>query len=395
MIVTTPTAVPTTIAIEGRWSAVNLTTGSLEQEYNVLLIRERPYLYIPYMLLAVNQKGRITFTITNRSSSNLRVEVGGVVFFDGLDPVVWIGTEGTQSSESMTFAGKTQSYNPQVVNISANSMATVTTKDLFLYNAIKGIVKDGTAFIKIRIKDADTGTFLGEGGLKFVIVSVASDEPLRLGGPHIPTLDITHVSVVEGFFAPFVSNVYGALSSLLNKLGAQDVVNTLSRQFDANITGYVAVTSMNGRGERIPKLLVLFKEASPIAPIAVIIAVIAGLALAIGLIFAVGYLIQVQSTASIAQPVAASIKEKDEIVNKVLQDPNLTPEQKTELVTAIGDYYTKLADAVDKTTTAVRKTEPLPPIGGGGLDLGGILTPLVMILGLGVVVGLFSDLGKK
>ncbi|MEM2698527.1 MAG: hypothetical protein QXF17_04320 [Ignisphaera sp.] len=402
-------SLPSTIAITAYWEAIRIASGSRDQAYSVATIQESVRYYIPHMLLAINQYGRLTLTIQNNSATPITVEASAATFQDGLPTLAWLGTEpsggGSGSSSTtpvvLSYAEKSITLNPITVSISSGHAGTISTRQLVLYNAVEKKVKDAVAIVKLVLYAEGGGgggsrTKIGEATLKFVIVSVAEDEPHAIGGPYLPTNSLaTHISIVEGPAAPWITNIYGALSTLLNNLSTNNILNWLTSQFDAQILGFIAVTSRNGNGERLAKLLVFLKETSPIAPIAVIIAALAGLALVVGLIFAVGYLVQVQSIASIAQPIAASIRSKDEMVNQVLNDPNLTADQKASLINAITNYDQKLKELVDSTTTLVRSTEPLPPIQGPALNLAPLLMIMLFMPLTSMLLSSIADIGGE
>lgn len=385
------------LAVQLQWYTSNISTGEEKQRYNISIFTNNSVLHhIPYALLANNQKARIDISITNNSQTPLIVEAGAVVFQDGLPPLVLLGTESDTPSDSITYGEITQGYNPYPVSIGGGAArtATITTKDLVL--AREELVKDATIIFKFRIKDQTNNSTIAQFTAKFIAIAVAEDEPLANGGPYLPIADISsisHISIVEGFFAPFVNNVYQALSDLLNRLTMQNILAELSRRFGASIKGFVAVTSRNGRGERLPKLIIFLKEGSPIAPIAVIIAILAALALILGIIFTSGYLIQTLANLNISQAIQSTVTERNKLAETIVNDPNLTAEQKQQMLDAVQRYYDNVTANIDKTITTIRRTESgIGGIGGGGGVIGSLLTALPLLILLATTTPFFSTL---
>ena len=357
------------------WEAVNISTGTREQSYTISTFTEnRIYTNIPYIFLRNNQKGRLRIQITTQVP--LTIEIGAGIFQDELDPLLLIGIEG--NTDTITYAGRSISYNPFRLNVSTN--AEITSNDLLLANTVAGIVKDAQIIVKIRFKQQNTNNLLFETKIGFIALAVANDDPLGLSGPYIPTTDFTHIAVLEGFAAPFVSNIYQALSNALNYLTTPNVISFLNQRLDATITGYITYTAMNGKGDRVPKLLVFMRETSPIAPAIVIAAIIGGLLLVLGIIFTYAYLVKTQAELTVAQSIDKYLQDKTQLANKILNDPNLTPEQKTQTLNALNNYYSDISQNIDKVLTSIRSVQPIPTT----------TEPITGFLGLALMIPLIS-----
>lgn len=382
----------TWLGVQLQWYAINMSTGREQQRYNISVFTDKTVTqHIPYTLLAINQKGKIDVIIQQSTNATITVEAVAGVFQDGLDPLVWLGVEpsGTSQTITLSYAGKSLNIVPATATVAPNTPTTITTRDIVLYNSVRGIVKDATVIFKFRFKQGNN--VIGEANVRFTIVSVADNEPLAIGGPYMAASGATHISVVEGVFASFVLNAYSALSNLLNRLAQQDVLSMLTSRFDAQILGFVAVTAKNGRGETIPKLIVYLKEASPIAPIAVIIAILAGIALIFGIIFATGYMMQSMANLNISQAIQSAVTEQNKLASTIINDPNLTSEQKQQLLESLNNYYNRMTENIDRTITTIRNTEPLP-IAGIGTPILNMLAPLLVVGVMALMMNFFDDL---
>jgi hypothetical protein len=200
---------------------------------------------------------------------------------------------------------------------------------------------------------------------------------LTRGGPYVRRSG-THVIALEGTFAPFVSNVAGALTTLAN--GISSAIPQLNSIFDAQILETHVSTAVNSKGERIAKVTFIVKEQSPIAPLVVIIGAVGGLAAVAGIMFAIGYVQkvgveekEVEGLVRIIELLDRRLQEQQKTLELILQNPALTPEQKAALMDAIARYYQNAATGLEPLTTFLPGFAPQLPFGLPKIDWNSVL----------------------
>jgi aspartate 1-decarboxylase len=191
--------------------------------------------------------------------------------------------------------------------------------------------------------------------IRYGIQVLENGSSLTRGGPYVRRSG-THVIALEGTFAPFVGNVTGALTTVANGISA--AIPQLNRTFDAQILETHTATAVNSKGERIAKVTFIVKEQSPIAPLVVIIGAVAGLAAVAGIIFAIGYvqktsaeIKEVQTREVFITEMARQLGDRQKTAEMIATNPNLTTEQKTQMLDSLSRYYNALTTDAERTTT--------------------------------------------
>lgn len=369
------------------WSVYKNTPSNIQQRYVTAMYNSNGTVFkLPYMFIAPDQNGKLELVVYNHMSTPIKVEVGAALFRDGLEPAIIFGLEEPQRM-TISYAGRSVGLNPWSMNVDPGQRNSRDSRLIIVTG--RDLIKDGILIVRIVIKTGD-GRILSENLVSFAVISVAPDDPLAIGGPYVPTnnLDITHVAVVEGIFAPFVQQPYQALRELANRLGMQDVLNQLAQRFDAQILGIILATTRNGYGNRNAKAIILLKEASPIAPILIIITVLAALAITLGIIYFAGQLIQNIANLNITKTIESAVDNCNNVMNRIMNDPNLTPEQKQQMMQACTDLVRVISEGgIDKAITINRSSEP--PIGGNFINTLGA----VLFLGaFSMIFNMFDDI---
>jgi len=321
---------------------------------------------------------RFNYFLVNTSGKDMLASIVHIIVADpefktGFTVDGYIPTMKDSRAIDITLpSGRTLSVVPKMIEVprtatkdnpqtTSSSLSFSLDTPEFKKNAIGMIIMD--EYEKViegnRVLARSTGRRLV---ITYAIELVEDGSKITKGGPYVNNVG-THTVVVEGRFTSWaLANVANALTGLANAI--QKNLPMLNNVMDAEIKEVHLVTAKNTKGEKVAKAVFIVNEKSPIGAIGVILSVLGGLALIFGIVFTIGQIRQVgiqEKSVELTEKYLAWIntqtEEKNNMINKILENPNLTSDQKRELIDSVSRSFDEMMKNVGASTTLLPSTQ--------------------------------------